>query len=99
LSPNGCGRKEGFHSLSPGEAGGAVDEPEPPKGADAEIQHLLEPARKIVAEFDHQLDLIQQEKEEAVAAQDWEKAANLRDLEDKLKKQRAKFIRRLPKNS
>ena len=33
------------------------------------------------------------------AAQDWEKAANLRDLEDKLKKQRAKFIRRWPKNS
>jgi protein-arginine kinase activator protein McsA len=60
---------------------------------------LPEPARKIVAEFDHQLDLIQQEKVEAVAAQDWEKAANLRDLEDKLKKQRAKFIRRLPKNS
>jgi ATP-dependent Clp protease ATP-binding subunit ClpC len=80
-------------------AGGAVDEPEPPKGANAEIQHLPEPARKIVAEFDCQIGLIQQEKEEAVADQDWEKAANLRDLEDKLKKQRAKFIRRWPKNS
>ena len=87
------------HSSNPEEAGGAVDETEPPKGANAEIQHLPEPARKIVAEFDHQLDVIEQEKVEAVAAQDWEKAANLRDLEDKLKKQRDKFIRRWPKNS
>jgi ATP-dependent Clp protease ATP-binding subunit ClpC len=85
------------HSSNPEEAGGAVDETEPPKGANAEIQHLPEPARKIVAEFDHQLDLIQQEKVEAVAAQDWEKAASLRDLEHNLKKQRAKFIRRWPK--
>ena len=78
-------------------AGGAVDEAAPPEEASAEIQHLPEPARKTVAEFDRQLDVIEQEKEEAVAAQDFEKAASLRDSELKLKKQRAKFIRRLSK--
>jgi ATP-dependent Clp protease ATP-binding subunit ClpA len=56
------------------------------------------PARKTVVEFDRQLDVIEQEKEEAVAAHDFEKAGSLRDLEYKLKKQRAKFIRRLSKN-
>ena len=75
------------------EPGGAA----PPEEASAEIQHLPEPARKTVAEFDRQLDVIEQEKEEAVAAQDFEKAASLRDSELKLKKQRAKFIRRLSK--
>ena len=89
------------HSQKLDEAGGAVDdvdEAEPAKDVTAEIQHLPEPARKIVAEFDRQIDVIQQEKEQAVASQDWEKAASLRDLEYKLNKQRAKFIRRLSKN-
>ena len=38
-----------------------------------------------VREIDGQIDLLQQEKEEAVASQDFEKAARVRDQTDKLK--------------
>lgn len=62
-----------------------------------EIQHLPEPAREIVAEFDCQIDVVKEEKEDAVAKQEWEKAAGLRDLEYKLRGLRADFIRRWPK--
>jgi hypothetical protein len=62
-----------------------------------EIQHLSEPVQKIVEELGSQIDIIEDEKKKAVAAQDFEKAAVLRDLADKLKKLRADFVRQWPK--
>ena len=69
----------------------------PSEDLKTEIQHLPEPARKIVEEFGRQIDVIEEEKEEAVTAQDFEKGGALRDLADKLKKLRADFIRQWPK--
>src|SRR5205823_6410698 len=63
-----------------------------------EIQHLPESAREIVAEFDCQIDVVKEEKEQAVGAQAWEKAAHLRVLEHKLKRLRDEFISHWPKS-
>jgi ATP-dependent Clp protease ATP-binding subunit ClpC len=63
----------------------------------AEIRHLPECAREIVAAFDRQIDVIREEKESAVRAQLWEKAAELRDLEYKLRKLRDEFISHWPR--
>src|SRR5262245_53747254 len=51
-----------------------------------EMQHLPESAREIVAAFDCQIDVIKEEKEAAVRTQMFDKAAELRDLEYKLRK-------------
>jgi ATP-dependent Clp protease ATP-binding subunit ClpC len=79
--------------------GSALDLAEPPEVSNAEIQHLPDPARDIVEEFECQIDVIQGEKEKAVAAQEFEKAANLRDLADKLRKLKDEFIRQWPRKS
>ena len=81
------------------EADRTLDLAEAPEDSNAEIQHLPEHAREIVAEFDCQIDVIDQEKEEAVAAQEFEKAFGLLSLEDKLKKLRADFIRQWLRDS
>ena len=62
-----------------------------------EIQHLPASAREIVAEFDCQIDVIKEEKQQAVGIQAWEKAADLRELEYKLRKLRDEFICHWPK--
>jgi ATP-dependent Clp protease ATP-binding subunit ClpA len=62
-----------------------------------EFQHLPAPAREIVAEFDCQIDVVKEDKEKAVAAQAWEHAAELRDLEYTLRKLREEFISRWPR--
>lgn len=69
------------------------EEEDPPP---VELQHLPESAREIVAEFNCQIDVIKEEKEQAVAAQAFEKAAALRDLEYKLRKLRDEFISHWP---
>lgn len=70
------------------EADAATDSEEP----DARLQHLPAAAREILAEFDCQIDVLAEEKAEAFKAHDFEKAARLRDLEDKLKKLRTEFV-------
>ncbi len=60
-------------------------------------QHLPESGREIVAEFDCQIDVIKEEKEQAVGEQAWEKAAERRDLEYKLRKLRDEFLSHWPK--
>lgn len=64
-----------------------------------ELQHLPASAREIVAEFDCQIDVVEEEKWNAVGEQEWEKAADLRDLEIKLKKLRDDFILQWPKTA
>jgi hypothetical protein len=55
--------------------------------------------REIVAEFDCQIDVIHEEKEIAVGLQAWEKAAELRELEHKLRQLRDEFLSHWPKSS
>jgi hypothetical protein len=62
-----------------------------------EVRKLPAPAREIVAEFDCQIDVVKADKEKAVAAQEWEEAAELRDLEYTLLKLREEFISRWPR--
>ena len=59
--------------------------------------HLPEPVREIVKGFGCLTDVIEEEKQEEIASQDFERAAALRDLADKLKKLKADFIRQWPK--
>jgi hypothetical protein len=63
-----------------------------------ELRHLPESAREIVAEFDCQIDVVKEEKEKAVGIQAWEKAAECRDLEYKLRKLLDEFLSHWPKS-
>jgi ATP-dependent Clp protease ATP-binding subunit ClpC len=74
------------------------DEPASADAPTSDIQHLPESAREIVAEFDCQIDVIKEEKEQVVGDQEWQKAADLRDLEYKLRKLRDDFISHWPKS-
>lgn len=78
------------------ETGKTIAEPEPTEILKPEIQHLPTYARAIVDEFDCQLAAIKVEKEQAIAAQAFENAAQLRDLEVKLTKLRQEFIAQWP---
>jgi ATP-dependent Clp protease ATP-binding subunit ClpA len=73
--------------------------PEPTAVLSRAIPHLPQCARAIVAEFDRQINTLHQEKEAAVGAQDWEQAANLRNLEYMLRARREEFISRWPKSA
>jgi ATP-dependent Clp protease ATP-binding subunit ClpC len=57
------------------------------------VQDLPAPIRQEVAQVEAQIDRLNQEKEAAVAEEDFEKAAYLRDQADKLKKKRQAIIR------
>ena len=58
-----------------------------------ELRDLPEAALKQIKELDAGIERLQQEKEDAVAETDFEKAARLRDQADKLVKKRAELIR------
>jgi ATP-dependent Clp protease ATP-binding subunit ClpC len=58
-----------------------------------DLQDLPEPVKAIAGEFNFQVEQLEQEREEAVGAHHWEKAAKLRDLIEKLKKLRDEFMR------
>ncbi|MBI3822269.1 MAG: hypothetical protein HY289_06275 [Planctomycetes bacterium] len=73
------------------------DASEPEGATRPELQHLPASARAIVAEFDCQIDVIKEEKEQAVGAQSWERAAEHRDLEYKLRKLRDEFLSHWPR--
>jgi ATP-dependent Clp protease ATP-binding subunit ClpC len=75
------------------------EEPEPTEILKPEIQHLPTSARAIVDEFDCQIISVRQEKEQMVAAQDFEAAAQLRELELKLTMLRKEFIAQWPKRT
>lgn len=62
------------------------------KTPQAELEHLPESARAIVAEFDRQIDVIKETKGAAVQAQLFDEALELRDLEYKLRKLRDEFL-------
>ena len=79
-------------------AGVPAVEAEPTDVLYPELKHLPTCARTIVDEFDCQIGLLREEKEKAVATQDFEKAANLRDLADKLNMLRAEFLRNWTKS-
>jgi ATP-dependent Clp protease ATP-binding subunit ClpC len=59
-----------------------------------DLSSLPEDVKQTVAEMSAQVEQLNEEKEQAVADQDFEKAAHLRDRADKIKKQRAAIIRR-----
>src|SRR5262249_55490539 len=63
------------------------------KDPHADLQDLPEHARRALQELDAQIERLDREKEDAVAEQDFEKAACLRDQADKLKKGRERMIR------
>jgi len=67
--------------------------------AHPDTQHLPVCVREIVAEFDCQIDVIHEEKEIAVGLQAWEKAAELRELEHKLRQLRDEFLSHWPKST
>jgi ATP-dependent Clp protease ATP-binding subunit ClpC len=67
--------------------------------ASAKFYHLPDHARRIALEFDWQIERLEQEQKEASAAQDWDNAADMRTLRDKLKELRADFVRHWPKDS
>jgi len=79
--------------------GKMVEDPEPTEVLKPEIQHLPTSARAIVDEFDCQINSVRQEKEQMVAAQDFEAAAQLRELELKLTMLRREFIAQWPKRT
>lgn len=83
--------------IDPALAAASQDEPEPTEVLKPEIQHLPTCARAIIDEFDCQIVAIREEKEQAVAAQNFETAARLRDLECKLADLRKEFIAQWPK--
>jgi ATP-dependent Clp protease ATP-binding subunit ClpA len=64
----------------------------------ADLPDLPENVLLAVKDLDVQIDHLQQEKEAAVAALDFEKAADLRDQQDKLKKNRERLIREAREN-
>jgi ATP-dependent Clp protease ATP-binding subunit ClpC len=78
-----------------GDEGSAVDS-EHLAANDKHLQHLPAPAREIAEEFQCQIDVVQEGKEDAISAQDWPKAAALRDLQEKLTKLLADFLRQWP---
>jgi len=57
------------------------------------ISNFPEDVQKTVTEMAAQIDRLNQEKEQAVAEQDFERAARLRDQADKIKKQRVGILR------
>jgi ATP-dependent Clp protease ATP-binding subunit ClpA len=57
------------------------------------IPDLPEDVRQKITELAAQIDQLNEEKEQAVADQDFERAAHLRDQADKIKKQRAEILR------
>src|SRR6185312_8017234 len=61
-----------------------------------DVDHLPSSARQVLAEFNCQIDTLTAEKEAAVGALEFEKAAERRDLEAKLKQLRDDFIRQWP---
>ena len=74
---------------------GESKQSEPAAAADpyAKLQHLPEHALQALKKLDAQIDQFTVEKEDAIAEQDFEKAAHLRDQADKLKKKRQSILR------
>jgi carbon storage regulator CsrA len=69
------------------------DKPEDRLAHEPGFQHLPEEVRLVVGTFDQLIDQLRILKEEAVAEQDFDKAANLRDQHDRIRKIRESFIR------
>jgi ATP-dependent Clp protease ATP-binding subunit ClpA len=67
-----------------------------PKPPDEDLSALPPETQEAVRELDDAIAKLNREKEEAVAAQDFEKAAMLRDRSDRLRKERQGLIRRGP---
>jgi hypothetical protein len=76
--------------------GAPIQSPGAMKSIGLDLEHLPESVRKIVSEFDCQIEILMLDKESAVANQEWKKAAMLRDLGDKLKKLRHEFLAHWP---
>jgi carbon storage regulator CsrA len=67
------------------------DEPLPLSDVDA--PNLPEEVRLVVAAFDQLLDELDHFKEAAISLQDFEKAARIRDQQDKIRREKTTFIR------
>jgi len=61
------------------------------------VDHLPEVAKSVVTQFDGLLDQLQQAKEAEINAQNWDKAAAIRDCADKVQNIRASFLQLWPK--
>jgi ATP-dependent Clp protease ATP-binding subunit ClpC len=70
---------------------------EPSEYSDAYFKHLPPYAQAIINGFGEQIELLQIGKEQAIAEQDFDRAALMRDMEERLKKMRAKFLGQWPK--
>jgi len=70
----------------------SVRKPDQPD-LEAELQGLSEEIRKAVKEIDAEIERLQLEKEEAITATDFDKAAQLRDRQVKMKKECELLIR------
>jgi hypothetical protein len=86
---------------SPGALQELRDLPEPKilGRSEPDVRHLPPYAQAIVEQLALLIERIQCEKEDRVAAQDFECASVLWDLERKLEKQRSKFVGQWPKGS
>lgn len=86
-------RTEIVNLLGVGEAGEETDEPERKKDPYAELSNMPPELLQAVKDLDAQFERFQIEKEEAISEYDFERAARLRDQQEKLEKQRQTLIR------
>ena len=70
-----------------------LTKPEAPNLSEAEMANLPTEARRTLTELSAQIERLNQAKEAAVVAQDFEKAAHLRDQADDLDRKRSTLIR------
>jgi protein-arginine kinase activator protein McsA len=70
-----------------------LTKPEVPNLSEAEMANLPTEARRALTELSAQIEQLNQAKEAAVVAQDFEKAAHLRDQADDLDRNRSALIR------
>jgi ATP-dependent Clp protease ATP-binding subunit ClpC len=70
-----------------------LTKPEAPNLSEAEMANLPTEARRTLTELSAQIERLNQAKEAAVVAQDFEKAAHLRDQADALDRNRSALIR------
>jgi ATP-dependent Clp protease ATP-binding subunit ClpA len=88
-------REELLNLLSP-PLPGALSSVEADRRPSLELPDLPATVKRERAEFDAQIERLNEGKEEAVAEQDFEKAAHLRDQADKLKKKKENLLREWP---
>jgi len=65
---------------------------------ESNLKHLPQYAREIAQEFDQLIAMMQRAKEDLIADQDFDRAADVRDLEKRIRKYAGKFIDLWPRD-